>query len=79
MSNSHFWKRPGAQDITIFGFHVGPHIPMGVYGGIYTGAIGAKAHTLPSFSSQGAAPPGPTARADARAADPFPRTFVFKH
>ena len=49
MSNSHFRKRPGAGDMTIFGFHVGLHITnpgylevyagiwgcMGVYGGIW--------------------------------------------
>ena len=27
VSNSHFGKRPGAQDMTMFGSHVGPHIP----------------------------------------------------
>ena len=27
VSNSHFGKRPGARDMSIFGSHVGPHIP----------------------------------------------------
>ena len=27
VSNSHFGKRPGARDVTVFGYHVGPHIP----------------------------------------------------
>ena len=39
VSNSHFWKRPGARDMTIFMSHVGPHIPnngyLEVYGGIW--------------------------------------------
>ena len=26
VSNSHFWKRPGARDMTILGAHVGSHI-----------------------------------------------------
>ncbi len=42
VSNSHFWKRLGAGDMTIVGFHVGSHIPNignlevhGVYAGIW--------------------------------------------
>ena len=27
VSNSHFWKRPGARDMIVFGSHVSPHIP----------------------------------------------------
>ena len=29
--NSHFRKRPGARDMTIFGSHVGPHNFIGYY------------------------------------------------
>ena len=39
VSNSHFGKRLGTRDMTIFGSHVGPHIPntgyLEVYGGIW--------------------------------------------
>ena len=35
VSNSHFGKRPGARDMTIFGCHVGPHIPNFVYREVY--------------------------------------------
>ena len=41
--NLHFGKRPGPGDMTIFGSHVGPHIPnieylkaLEVYGNIWT-------------------------------------------
>ena len=37
VSNSDFWNRPGARDITIFGSHVDPHIPNIGYMGVYTG------------------------------------------
>ena len=39
VSNSHFGKRPIAREMTIFGFHVRPHVPnieyFKVYGGIW--------------------------------------------
>ena len=36
-SSSHFWKRPGARDMTIFGSHVGAHIPNIGYVEVYEG------------------------------------------
>ena len=37
VSNSPFWKRPGARDMTIFGSDVGPHIPSIGYLNEYPG------------------------------------------
>ena len=47
VSNSHFWKRLGARDVTIFGYHVGSHILnsgyLEAYGSIwrYMGVFGS--------------------------------------
>ena len=35
VSNSHFWKRLGARDMTIFGSHVGLRIPSIGYFEVY--------------------------------------------
>ena len=40
VSNSHLWKRSGARVMTIFGFHVGPHIPNIEYFEVYEGIWG---------------------------------------
>ena len=32
---THLWKRPGARVMTIFGSHVGPHIPNTEYFEVY--------------------------------------------
>ena len=39
MSNSHFGEQP-ARDMTIFGSHVGPHIPNIGYFEVYEGIWG---------------------------------------
>ena len=35
MSNSHLWKRSGARVMTIFVFHIGPHVPNIEYFEVY--------------------------------------------
>ena len=35
VSHSHFWKRPGARDMTILGSHVGLHLPNIIFCWVY--------------------------------------------